>query len=105
MALRNFFSHANPEGMTFMQRLQAVSGPQFNHLAENAAKGQESTTEVVSQWANSPGHAANMLGRDYQYAGVGVYLDPSDSKMPMHIIMVYAEFLQDPASYSGWIEP
>ncbi|HES58577.1 MAG TPA: CAP domain-containing protein [Firmicutes bacterium] len=105
MALRDFFAHTNPEGMSFLQRLQAVNGPSFNHLAENAAKGQESTTEVVSQWASSPGHSKNMLNGNYAHAGVGVYLDPSDAKMPMHITMVFVEFLEDPFQYEGWIEP
>jgi len=105
MALRDFFSHTNPEGMTFLNRLQAINGPLFNHLAENAAKGQESTNAVVSEWAASPGHRANILNSAYQYAGVGVFLDPSDKKMPMHITMDFVQFLEDPFQWDGWIEP
>jgi hypothetical protein len=105
MALRDFFAHTNPEGMSFLNRLQAVNGPLFDHLAENAAKGQESTSEVVSQWVSSPGHATNMFNSNYAYAGVGVYLDPSDKKMPMHITMVFVQFLEDPFQYQGWMEP
>ncbi len=105
MALRDFFSHTNPDGMTFLHRLKAIDGPNFSYVAENAAKGQESTGEVVNQWATSPGHAKNMLNGRYQYAGIGVYLDPSDTKMPMHITMVFVEFLEDPFQYQGWTEP
>lgn len=39
----------------------------------------ESTDElaelIVQQWVDSPGHYANLLGRDYRYAGTVVMLD------------------------------
>jgi len=105
MALRNYFSHSNPEGMQVLQRLLALNPPGFNHLGENAAKGQESPTEVITQWNASPGHRANVVGSSYLYTGVGVYYDPNDPTMPMHIVQVYVEFYKDPSSYSGWEQP
>lgn len=105
MALRNYFSHSNPEGMFVLQRLLALNPPGFNHLGENAAKGQESPGEVVTQWNASPGHRANIVGSSYQYTGVGVYYDPNDPTMPMHIVQVYVEFYKDPSGYNGWEVP
>lgn len=39
---------------------------------ENIAYGQRSVSEVMTDWMNSPGHKANILG-DYTHLGVGYY--------------------------------
>ncbi|MCA9212766.1 MAG: hypothetical protein KDB27_06870 [Planctomycetales bacterium] len=42
-------------------------------VAENIAMGQSSSTEVVRDWMNSPGHRANILNRAHTRIGVAAY--------------------------------
>ena len=42
-------------------------------VAENIAHGQNSTSQVVKDWLNSPGHRANMLSANYNRIGVAAY--------------------------------
>jgi len=105
MALRNYFDHTNPEQMTSLERLLAVNPPRFDHLGETAAKGQESPQEVAVEWFNSEKHYKISMDAAYNYAGVGVYCDINDTTMPMHIIMVFAQFIGDVDSYTGWVDP
>lgn len=44
-------------------------------LGENVAQGQLNAKEVVQSWMNSPAHRDNILKPDYDYIGVGAYLD------------------------------
>lgn len=48
--------------------LQHTSAP----VAENIAMGQRTTSEVIRDWMNSPGHRANMLG-NYSRMGAAAY--------------------------------
>ncbi|MBN2080613.1 CAP domain-containing protein [bacterium] len=105
MALRHYFAHRNPEGMEFIDRLNAVNPPRYDHLGETAARGQETVQEVTSGWLGSEKHFKISMDPEYEYAGVGVYCDVTNAQMPMHIIMVFAEFRDDPASYTGWLAP
>ncbi|MDW8395192.1 MAG: CAP domain-containing protein [Anaerolineae bacterium] len=41
-------------------------------LSENIAQGQETPEEVVADWLNSPGHRANIEGKDFREIGVGL---------------------------------
>jgi uncharacterized protein YkwD len=113
MALRNYFAHATPDGIMPWDRVdlaqlkdysmivdgqlvsssagKATSDISYGGCGENAARGQLTTDEVVSGWMNSPGHRANMLNVKYNYVGTGVYFDPSDTAMPMHIVQLYLE--------------
>lgn len=92
MALRHFFGHDTPEGLTPWQRFDAAGAPFYAHAAENAAKGQESAAEVVSGWLGSAKHRENMLRPGLTHLGVGVYFDSRDSVMPVHVIADFAEF-------------
>jgi uncharacterized protein YkwD len=105
MALRDFFDHLNPERMQFTERLNAVNPPRYNHLGETAARGQESPQEVSSGWLGSEKHYKISMDPVYEYAGVGVFCDINNATMPMHIIMVFAEFTADPDEHTEWLEP
>lgn len=63
MVRRGFFSHTGSDGSDVGQRVRA-SGYEWCFVAENIAKGQNSLDAVVTAWAQSRGHRANMLSRD-----------------------------------------
>jgi len=104
MGLRNFFSHITPEGLDTQARLTAVDAPMAHGYGENAAKGQESATEVVSQWMDSTKHRANILDADAVYMGIGAFIDPTDLQTPTSFILLNATFYIDPATHD-WLEP
>ncbi len=101
MALRNFFSHDNPEGLDPSDRGQRVGydcrkdyGSYFTYgLAENIHQGwlfdsfqivggritsydwftlEELARNAVNGWMTSPGHRQNILDASYDRAGMGV---------------------------------
>ena len=105
MALRNYFGHTNGEGMQFLERLQAVNPPAFNHCGENAARGQETAAESVSGWLSSEKHRNNIMNANYTHSGIGMYYDPADREMPVHLIQVFVQFVDEPNSYTDWLAP
>lgn len=42
-------------------------------VAENIAAGQQSSSQAVGDWMNSPGHRANILNGSYRRIGVAAY--------------------------------
>ncbi|MBM4067412.1 MAG: TIGR03000 domain-containing protein [Planctomycetes bacterium] len=44
-------------------------------IGENIAYGQRSPTEAIEVWMKSPGHRANILGRQYTHIGIGIAFD------------------------------
>lgn len=99
MATRNFFSHTDPEGRTFVERYRRAGfkcairkgfffgmstnlGSEniaYNHLSsaivrrhgQADAEGQFAAA-VVRQWMTSPGHRRNILTRYFRREGIGV---------------------------------
>jgi uncharacterized protein YkwD len=69
MALRDYFSHTSPEGLTFVDRTRAAGYPSPG--GENIAWGQRTPAAVVQDWMNSPGHRRNILNCDFTTIGVG----------------------------------
>lgn len=105
MALRHYFSHESPEGLMPWDRLlladlkdmsgvvdlRGVSDVAYNGVGENAAMGQESVGEVVNGWLGSTGHRRNMLDTIYTHVGTGVYYDPANYSMPVHVVQLYVQ--------------
>ena len=63
-------NHLRPIGMewhTLLNYNQCFSA------GENIAAYQTSTTQVMNDWMNSPGHKANILDTDFDVIGVGVF--------------------------------
>ena len=58
--------------MTRTHNMQHTGQP----VGENIAMGQSSSTEVVRDWMNSPGHRANILNPGYTRIGVAAYTAP-----------------------------
>lgn len=74
MADNNFFSHADPQGNTALERLLNAGVP-FNLVAENLALNDNAPDPVsiaIKGWLDSPGHRRNMLRAEVTDTGVGV---------------------------------
>ncbi|GMF60544.1 unnamed protein product [Phytophthora fragariaefolia] len=63
-------THAGSNGSRLGDRIKA-QGYNFNMAEENVAAGQTSVEQVMSSWWNSPGHRANLLGKDVVNVGFG----------------------------------
>lgn len=72
--LRSARRHAS--WMTRSYNLQHTSAS----VAENIAMGQQSSTEAVQSWMNSPGHRANMLNASYTRVGAAAYTASNGQK-------------------------
>ncbi len=75
MAVRDFFDHTNPDGEQPWDRMRRHGIRDFSSAGENIAYGYPTAEAVEEGWMDSPGHRANILGRDYTHLGVGVFDD------------------------------
>ncbi|GBF05612.1 SCP/PR1 domain [Deinococcus aerius] len=73
MAVRGFFSHTNPDGLSPFDRMRAAGYTNFTAAGENIAAGQSTPEQVVAGWLQSPGHCANIMNAAYRDLGVGYY--------------------------------
>lgn len=78
MVKRNYFSHDEPNGRSFAERVHYVLVmPGRRAVGENIALGSGSygtPQALVTAWMNSPGHRANILNRAYGRTGFGAVL-------------------------------
>ena len=72
MAQNNFFSHTNLKGESPFDRIKNF-GISYRAAGENIAAGQRTPEEVMNSWMNSDGHRANILTKNYNKMGVGIY--------------------------------
>ncbi len=66
---RNYFSHTNPDGCSFVCRADAAGYALA--LGENISAGRLTAATTVQAWMDSPGHKANILGLGFQTMGAG----------------------------------
>ncbi len=79
MALRDYFSHDTPEGVTAAERAQNA-GISYTWYGENIAwvsgwagrSEQQVAQEIVAGWMNSEGHRRNILSPDFVEQGMGI---------------------------------
>jgi uncharacterized protein YkwD len=71
MAVRNYFDHNTPEGITPWTRI-TNAGYHFSTAAENIAAGQTTPAQVMDAWMNSDGHRKNILNCNLRDIGVGL---------------------------------
>jgi uncharacterized protein YkwD len=69
MAQRQVLTHTGADGSNAGARISA-RGYGWTTWAENAAAGQQTPTDVMNSWINSPGHAANI--RNGAMVNIGV---------------------------------
>ncbi|MGX2983981.1 CAP domain-containing protein [Helicobacter sp. 23-1048] len=66
------FDHKRPDGRNFYTVFEEF-GIDYIVSGENLASGQADAYEVVNGWMNSPGHRANILTKDFDSIGVGLF--------------------------------
>ncbi len=71
MAKRNFFAHANPDGLTCRERL-TNGGIAWMYCGENIAARIMDPYTANNGWYNSPDHRDNMLDSRFKNAGIGI---------------------------------
>jgi uncharacterized protein YkwD len=74
MARRDFFSHENPDGKGFAQRIQA-SGYDWKTAGENIASGQDTVAQTMRDWLVSPPHCVQIMGASYAHVAAACILD------------------------------
>ncbi|KAG2830897.1 hypothetical protein JG687_00002584 [Phytophthora cactorum] len=67
MAANDFMGHNGSDGSTMEERI-TEAGFDWTAVGENVAAGQETVSDVMTAWMNSPEHKANILG-DYKMFG------------------------------------
>lgn len=80
MLLRRFFSHTNPEGVSFVERISNHYRHRAHSMGENIWSSQginpgktyEVARKIMVDWMNSPSHRGNLLSPDFTHSGVGV---------------------------------
>ena len=72
MAENNYFSHTSQTYGTPFDMLQQF-GVHYSAAGENIAAGQRTPEEVMNAWLNSSGHRANILNKNFDTLGVGIY--------------------------------
>ncbi|MCZ8535869.1 CAP domain-containing protein [Paenisporosarcina quisquiliarum] len=70
MSKNNYFSHTSPTMGSPFDQMKA-KGIQYKAAAENIAMGQQSASEVVKAWMESPGHRANIMNGNFTHIGIG----------------------------------
>ena len=66
------FSHTRPNGTSCFTVLKE-EGIAYRTAGENIAYGQRSASAVMNAWLNSPGHRANILGKNFGKIGIACY--------------------------------
>ncbi len=70
MITKQYFAHDSPDGTT-ISMLAKKYGYAYLFVGENLALGDfDSSADVVTGWMNSPGHRANILGKDFTEIGI-----------------------------------
>ncbi|MCY6959408.1 CAP domain-containing protein [Clostridium brassicae] len=71
MVNKRYFSHTSPTYGSPFDMIRNF-GINYRSAGENIAYGQNSPSEVMKSWMNSPGHRQNILNSTYTEIGVGV---------------------------------
>lgn len=71
MAMSTGMTHDSTMGAGAPYYYYGNLGYKFSGAGENIAFGQQSVTEVVNAWLNSPTHRANILQASYTHLGTG----------------------------------
>lgn len=72
MVNRGFFSHTNPDGDTFADRIHAAD-ISFVSASENIAGGFATASSAFSAWMLSPGHRLNLENANFTHHGIGYH--------------------------------
>lgn len=78
MAVRNFFSHCDPDTGTLPVDRVLAAGYGSTFVGENAAAGSATPVDVMALWMGSAGHRANILNTSYRELGIGFFFQSGD---------------------------
>ena len=70
MMTKNYFSHTGKDGSQPWDRFKR-EGYNYSYAGENIAAGNSTVTATMTQWLNSPGHCANIMGANFTEIGIG----------------------------------
>ncbi len=78
MVRRGFFSHASPEGATWVERLAEAGVSGFSLAGENVGQTNRAdpNLEILEGWKSSPAHRENLMSRPMNATGVGIARAP-----------------------------
>jgi uncharacterized protein YkwD len=80
MATQSLFSHVTRDGRTTKQRAVQAGIKPFRMIGENIAYNwgfDDPGAFAVERWMTSSGHRDNILGKQYEVSGVGVFVKPN----------------------------
>ena len=80
------WDHHRADGSTFADILAAMKYPS-PRFGENLGRGQETASEVMDMWKESPGHNANLIG-DFTKIGVAIYVSEEGI---LHFVQIFAK--------------
>jgi hypothetical protein len=89
MALKNYWSPVSPSGVSPAQLL-VNSGYNYSTAGDNLAYGFSNTNTLMSTWAGSIQHKANILNTNYTQVGFGIAQAPDfQNKGPQTIVVAF----------------
>jgi uncharacterized protein YkwD len=88
MLEKHYFNHVSPEGMSPFKWVD-VEGYQYTEVGENLAVGYKTADAVVDGWMHSPGHRANILGKNYGDVGIAVAPSPLNGYGSPLVVALY----------------
>jgi uncharacterized protein YkwD len=77
MARGNFFDHYDADGASVVERAKNARVKNWSKIGENLFYGEnidEFSRVAVKGWMKSPTHKQNILDRDWNRSGIGVYV-------------------------------
>jgi len=94
MAARRYLSHASPEGVDWVGRLERAGVTGFAMAAENVGftTRPDSNAEILSGWVHSPVHRENLLAAPFNATGLGIARGRDGA---LYYTQLYASFPRD----------
>lgn len=88
MAAHSAFEHIGSDGSRPADRVRRA-GYRWRAVGENIAAGTADIETVVQGWLDSPGHCANLMGKQYEEMGIAFHIEPK-SKQAIYWAQVFA---------------
>ena len=94
MVRRGFFSHDNPEGWNWVDRMRGAGVQGFAMAGENVGQTNrgDPNREILNGWIVSPDHRQNLVARPYNATGIGIARAPDGR---LFYTQLYATFPRD----------
>ena len=91
MFSKHYFNHVSPDGLQPWSWVEQ-RGYNYRGVGENLAVGYPNADAVVAGWMHSPGHRANILGRDFNEVGIAMAAgSPEDAYRGPTVVALYGD--------------